>query len=71
MFGGESGEGTFTENESYNPNTDTWEILLSMPSGRHGLGSAKYKNTIHLFGGGPNPGEGGSNTHLIFFIQKK
>ena len=52
------------------PNTNTWKTLLPMPSGRHGLGSSKYKSKVHLFGGGPNPDGGGSNTHSIFFIGK-
>ena len=71
VFGGESSKGTFKKNEAYDPNTDTWEALKPMPTGRHGLGSVNYKNTIHLFGGGANPGGGGSNTHMIFFIGKK
>ncbi len=71
VFGGESGEGTFTENEAYDPRTDSWETLAPLPEGRHGLGSASYKNAIHLFAGGPNPGGGGSDTHTIFFIEKK
>ena len=71
VFGGESGKATFKENEAYNPNTDTWMTLKPMPTGRHGLGSAVFKNKIHLFDGGPNPGGGGSNTHMIFFIDRK
>ena len=71
VFGGESDKGTFTENEAYNPNTDIWEALKPMPVGRHGLGSVYYNNAIHLLGGGPNPGGGGSNTHMIFFMEKK
>ncbi len=71
VFGGESGEGTFTENEAYDPRTDSWETLAHLLEGRHGLGSASYKNAIHLFAGGPNPGGGGSDTHTMFFIEKK
>jgi len=71
VFGGESEKGTFTKNEACDPNTDTWKTPLPMPIGRHGLGSGYHKNKIHLFGGGPNPGGRGSNTHSIFFIRKK
>ena len=71
VFGGESDKGTFTENEAYNPNTDIWETLKPMPVARHGVGSVYYNNAILLRGGGPYPGGGGSNTHMIFFMEKK
>lgn len=66
VFGGESGEGTFVENEAYNPSTNEWEIYKPIPLGLHGLASVVWKNQIHLLTGGPKPGGGGSNKHLIF-----
>jgi N-acetylneuraminic acid mutarotase len=69
VFGGESGEGTFVENEAYDPSTNKWKTFTSMPSGRHGLASVVWKNQIHLLTGGPKPGGGGSNTHLIFKLN--
>jgi N-acetylneuraminic acid mutarotase len=69
VFGGESGEGTFVENEAYDPSTNKWKTFNSMPSGRHGLASTVWKNQIHLLTGGPKPGGGGSNTHLIFKLN--
>ncbi len=69
VFGGESGEGTFVENEAYDPSTNKWKTFSSMPSGRHGLASVVWKNQIHLLTGGPKPGGGGSDTHLIFKLN--
>ncbi len=69
VFGGESGKGTFVENEAYDPSTHKWKTFNPMPSGRHGLASVLWKNQIHLLTGGPNPGGGGSNTHLVFKLN--
>lgn len=69
VFGGESGEGTFVENEAYDPSTNKWKTFNSMPSGRHGLASVVWKNQIHLLTGGPKPGGGGSDSHLIFKLN--
>jgi hypothetical protein len=60
VLGGESEEGTFSENEAYNPETDNWVIMKPMPKGQHGLGSAVHEDQLHVITGGPNPGGGGS-----------
>ncbi|MEE2986640.1 MAG: kelch repeat-containing protein [Nitrospinota bacterium] len=70
VFGGESGEGTFTQNEAYDPKRKKWETMPPMLEGRHGLGSAVIKNEIHLLAGGPNPGGGGSDSHMVFRLKK-
>ncbi|MFQ5449365.1 MAG: Kelch repeat-containing protein [Nitrospinaceae bacterium] len=67
VFGGESGNGTFRENEAYDPERAHWNTMLPMPKGRHGLGSAVWNGGIHLLTGGPNPGGGGSDTHIVFY----
>ena len=69
VFGGESGEGTFVENEGYNPATNKWKTFKPMPSGLHGLASVLLKGKIHILNGGPHPGGGGSNHHLLFSLH--
>jgi N-acetylneuraminic acid mutarotase len=66
VFGGESGEGTFRENEAYDPGRDTWRALAPMPTGRHGLGSAVVRGRIHVLGGGPTPGGSFSDLNEAF-----
>ena len=66
VFGGESSEGTFTENEAYDPSRDHWETMAPMPVGRHGLGSAVWGGKIHVLTGGPKPGGGGTNIHSAY-----
>jgi len=56
VFGGESPEGTFDENEAYDPASDTWKTMAPMPTARHGLGAAVVGDTIYVIGGGPEPG---------------
>ncbi|HKI68820.1 MAG TPA: kelch repeat-containing protein [Verrucomicrobiae bacterium] len=66
VFGGESGEGTFNENEAYDPKSDQWQTMPPMPKSCHGLGSAVVNGAIHLLNGGPHPGGGGSKYHQVF-----
>ena len=68
VFGGESRQEKFTEYEAYDPNKDTWETLSPMPFGRHGLGSANYKNETHLIGGGGQTLEGKVVTLIQYFL---
>jgi N-acetylneuraminic acid mutarotase len=66
LFGGEGGEGTFRENEAYDPVRDSWEPMAPMPTGRHGLGSAVLQGRIHVISGGPTPGGSFSDLHEVF-----
>ena len=66
VFGGESGEGTFVENEAYNLITGKWKKFPPMPVALHGLASVVLQGKIHILNGGPNPGGGGSNHHFVF-----
>jgi N-acetylneuraminic acid mutarotase len=66
VFGGEGGEGTFRENETYDPAHDTWQAMAPMPTGRHGLGSAVVQGRIHALGGGPTPGGSFSDLNEVF-----
>jgi len=69
VLGGESGEGTFKENEAYDPSKDDWITMSPMPRGRHGLGSAVTDGELHILTGGPKPGGGGSNAHWVFSLK--
>ena len=49
-------QGTFDNNEQYDPATNTWTIETPMPTARHGLGVTSIDDKIYAIGGGPNPG---------------
>ena len=66
VFGSEGGDGTFRENEAYDPARDTWQTMTPMPTGRHGLGSAVVRGRIHVISGGPTPGGSFSNLNEVF-----
>jgi N-acetylneuraminic acid mutarotase len=69
VFGGEQNEGTFNNNERYDPQSDTWTILDPMPTARHGLGVASYDSKIFTMGGGPQTGLTVSNLNEIFNVR--
>ena len=56
VLGGEQNEGTFNENERYDPRTDRWSKELPMMNARHGLGVVSFDNKIYAIGGGPERG---------------
>jgi len=66
VFGGESDEGTFRQNEMYDPARDMWQAMALMPTGRHGLGSAAVQGRIYVISGGPTPGGSFSNLNEVF-----
>jgi hypothetical protein len=66
VFGGEGGAGTFRENEAYDPARDTWQTMMLLPTGRHGLGSAVVQGRIHVISGGPTPGGSFSDLNEVF-----
>jgi N-acetylneuraminic acid mutarotase len=43
--------GAFRALEAYDPATNTWAILPSMPIPRHGVGTAFLGNRLHLVSG--------------------
>lgn len=71
-FGGEGNDphplGVFTNNEVYNPVTDTWHSLEPLPIPVHGVtGSAYVNGWIHLPSGGiSRGGSSGSTLHQAF-----
>jgi hypothetical protein len=57
VFGGEGNpnrpEGTFNENEEYDPVTNTWSALAPMTLARHGTGGAVIGDLLYVPAGGP------------------
>jgi hypothetical protein len=47
---------TFGEHEAYNPAIARWTALASLPTPRHGLGSAVVSGRWHVIGGGARAG---------------
>ncbi len=72
VFGGEGSsgtpEGTFRQNEEYDPATDTWRTLASMSVPRHGLYGATLDGRIFAPGGGPRAGANFSDAHEAFYL---
>ena len=72
VFGGEgpSGtpEGTYRQNEEYDPATDTWRSLPPMPTPRHGLYGATLAGCIFTPSGGPIAGANYSDVHEAFCL---
>jgi uncharacterized protein (TIGR03437 family) len=71
-FGGEgpSGtpEGTYRQNEEYDPASDTWRSLAPMPSPRHGLYGATVGGCIFTPSGGLRAGAFYSDVHEAFCL---
>src|SRR5205085_4364032 len=72
VFGGEGNSGTpastFQQNEEYDPATDTWRTLPSMPHPRHGFYGATLDGRIFTPSGGPMAGANYSQVHDSFFL---
>ena len=70
ILGGEQNQGTFDNNERYDPDTDTWSKELPMPTARHGLGVASYNDKIFAIGGGPHTGLTVSDQNEIYYLNQ-
>jgi N-acetylneuraminic acid mutarotase len=69
VLGGEA-DHTFSENEAFDPSTDTWRADFSaMPTPRHGLGVVAFGDAIYTLGGGPRPGDSRSNIVELFRVD--
>ena len=66
VFGGESGEGTFRQNERYSARLNRWQTMAPMPTARHGLGAASVGGHVYVLSGGPRPGGSYSRLNEIF-----
>lgn len=73
IFGGEgnprSALGTFAENESYDPVTDTWRSEVPMPNPRHGIGAAVIDNKIFIPSGSPIQGFGVTSVSDAYVVS--
>ena len=69
VLGGERRQGTFDNNERYDPDINTWTIETPMPTARHGLGVTSIDDKIYAIGGGPNPGLSTSWENEIFDLN--
>jgi hypothetical protein len=69
VLGGEQNQGTFDNNERYDPKTDTWTRELPMPTPRHGLGLVSIDDKIFAVGGGPYPGLTVTGQNEIYFLK--
>jgi uncharacterized protein (TIGR03437 family) len=72
VFGGEGSsgtpQGTFRQNEEYDPATNTWRPLEPMPVPRHGLYGATLDGRILAASGGPVAGAFFSNLADAFYL---
>jgi N-acetylneuraminic acid mutarotase len=59
---------TYDELEAYDPKTDSWSKLASLPEGRHAFGAATVGDTAYFIGGAPTCGGGLSDTVLAFTL---
>ncbi|CAA9267071.1 MAG: hypothetical protein AVDCRST_MAG77-3706 [uncultured Chloroflexi bacterium] len=76
VFGGEGNDahplGIFPQHDRYDPWTDTWHALESLPVPVHGVtGSAVLDGWIHLPGGGTSRGgNSGSTVHQVYRVTE-
>jgi len=72
VFGGEGAsgtpEGTYRQNEEYDPVADAWRSLAPMPTPRHGLYGATLDDRLFTPSGGPRAGGFFSNVHEAFYL---
>ncbi|MGH9631328.1 MAG: kelch repeat-containing protein, partial [Bryobacteraceae bacterium] len=72
VFGGEGNsgtpQGTFRQNEEYDPAVDEWRTLAPMPTPRHGLYGATFEGRIFAPSGGPVAGANFTNVHEAFYL---
>jgi N-acetylneuraminic acid mutarotase len=54
--GDESAAGTSSAVYAYSPSANRWRRLPDLPTARHGLAVVGIGSTIHVIGGGPQPG---------------
>ncbi len=54
--GAESSAGTSAAVFAYSPAANRWRQLADLPTPRHGLAVVGIASTVHVVGGGPQPG---------------
>ena len=72
VFGGEGNsgtpEGTFAQNQEYDPAADSWRSLAAMPTPRHGLYGITVGRVIFAPSGGPRAGANYADVHEAFYL---
>ncbi len=72
VFGGEGAsgtpEGTYRQNEEYDPAADGWRSLTPMPTPRHGLYGATIDDRLFAPSGGQRSGGFFSSVHEVFYL---
>ena len=68
VLGGEQDQGTFANNERYDPIKDVWTKDVPMPTARHGLGVSFIDGKIYAIGGGTDRGFFVSGINEIYYI---
>lgn len=58
--------GVYAQNEEYDPATNTWRALTSMPVPKHGPASATIGSGVYVFGGGTTSGSSSTSTIEVF-----
>jgi glucose/arabinose dehydrogenase/N-acetylneuraminic acid mutarotase len=64
VMGGESP--LFTQNEEYDPSSNTWSILTAMDPGRHGAAHATIDDVVYVAGGGTVSGTSFTDSAVAF-----
>lgn len=60
--------GVFSDNEAYDPATDTWQVFDPMPTPRHGTGAAGLDGALYVPGGATQQGFGAVDTNEAFVV---
>ncbi|MGA6991139.1 MAG: kelch repeat-containing protein [Nitrososphaeraceae archaeon] len=69
VLGGERRQGTFDNNERYDPANNMWTVEAPMPTARRGLGVVSIDDNIYAIGRGPNPGLSISWENEIYYLN--
>jgi len=72
LIGGEirADGAAFSQNEEYDPATDTWRTLRSISTGRHGAVGGTTGGNIYVIAGGDTGGSAFTPVNEVFSFQK-
>jgi N-acetylneuraminic acid mutarotase len=63
-----SPNGTFEQNEVYDPRTDRWETLAPMPTPRHGVAAVPIDDQIYVIAGADRQGYGAVRSLEVYTV---
>ena len=66
VAGGEEPTGTIASIECLSDDGDEWQVVADLTTPRHGLAVVELDGTIHVIGGGPQPGLTVSGAHETY-----